>query len=258
MTAVSCERSQRRGPGCYQHRRPTEHTALLWRNGMSARLCTALANPVQRQSAERRLLDGVHRNPANGCWEWHRHRSVKGYGKTSVGGSSRRISCLAHRLSYALFCGPIPDEQFVCHRCDNPRCCNPVHLFPGDQQANMDDMKAKGHSTQGERSAFAKLTTADVLEIRRRYLAGEPVVAIAKPFGIQPRHISWVATGKAWGHVPGSVPARRPRRVYMTPNDVTVAKQLSANGMSKEEIGRRLGVSADAVRRRLQSTGGTS
>src|SRR5690349_17498383 len=83
----------------------------------------------------------------NGCWLWSAAQTVGGYGKFKVRGSSAR----AHRFSYEHASGSIPDGMFVCHRCDEPRCVNPDHLFLGSPKENMLDMVAKGRQPLGER-----------------------------------------------------------------------------------------------------------
>lgn len=254
MTAVSCERSQRRGPGCYQHRRPTEHTALLRRDGMSARLCTDLQRALQSRPVESWFLDRVKRHPRTGCWEWQRGTNRKGYGSVRFGGRSFP-TYLAHRVSYVLFCGDLADGVFVCHACDNPLCVNPVHLFVGDQQANMDDMRRKGRwgGPVGERSQFAKLTAADVVVIRQRYGNGESPIAIGRDYGITYNAVFLVATGRKWKHVPGACPSRGYAQPFkLTAEHVALAKQLRADGLTYRQIGERFGVVGNTVHRTLR------
>lgn len=82
----------------------------------------------------------------DGCWEWTGATSAAGYG---VFGKNTKL-WFAHRFSYELSNGPIPDGMFVCHQCDNPRCVRPDHLFLGSHKDNMKDMCLKGRQSKGE------------------------------------------------------------------------------------------------------------
>jgi hypothetical protein len=78
-----------------------------------------------------------------GCWPFNRRRDHEGYGYTTWRGN-RYIG--AHRVSWIIHHGEIPDGVAVCHHCDHPACVNPAHLFLGDRLANMRDMASKGRS----------------------------------------------------------------------------------------------------------------
>jgi len=100
-----------------------------------------------------RFLNKVKKNPITGCWEWTASKDNCGYGMFSVG--SKTIG--AHRASYTLFIGPIEKKLCVCHKCDNPGCVNPDHLFTGAQKENMIDAYDKGRLFPIiERSPFVK------------------------------------------------------------------------------------------------------
>jgi hypothetical protein len=100
--------------------------------------------PARRPLAERfweRVKKGA------GCWLWTGYRMPNGYGRMGAGGWSKNGgSLLAHRVSYELHKGSIPDGICVMHSCDNPRCVNPAHLSLGSQADNMADKARKGRA----------------------------------------------------------------------------------------------------------------
>lgn len=112
-----------------------------------------------------------------GCWEFNGARNRLGYGQLAVGnvryvnGKKQCVPMLASRVAYLAWVGPIPDEQAVCHRCDNPPCINPEHLFLGTRTVNNHDAAAKLRIANGER-AVHKLTDKQVEAIRKRYADG--------------------------------------------------------------------------------------
>jgi len=146
-----------------------------------------------------RLLDKVKPNCDTGCWEWTAAKLKCGYGIIATPG---RINKLAHRVSYELHCGEIPDGLFVCHTCDNRTCINPSHLFVGTNAENMADMRAKGRQRRGVTQRSAKLTEADVIAIR----AADGVLHrdLAQRYGVDKSQISCIRSGKYWSHVGGS------------------------------------------------------
>lgn len=135
----------------------------------------------------------------SGCWEWQGSRSPLGYGRYYP---AMGVKVLAHRHAYELANGPIPDGMQVCHTCDNPPCCNPGHLFLGTHQDNMADRQSKGRTrtgtTRGEKSNLARLTQAQVVEIRGRYRNGETQTAIARDYGITNSGVWRIVHGKTW------------------------------------------------------------
>jgi hypothetical protein len=135
----------------------------------------------------------------DGCWEWTSRTVVDGYGHLNVGQGKK---VLAHRFSYDLHCGPIPEGQLVLHHCDNRLCVRPDHLFLGDHDANMKDMVAKGRKAdfRGEKNPNARLTAEDAADVRRRRAAGEPRKEVAKRFRISTAMVSLITVGKSWNN----------------------------------------------------------
>lgn len=114
----------------------------------------------------------------NGCWNWTRRTIPNGYGQMYfIGEGNRRTAKYAHRISWLIHFGAIPTGMHVCHRCDNPRCCNPWHMFLGTPAENARDRKAKGRNYQGKRKRF------DRNRIREMLNAGRSIREIACEMG---------------------------------------------------------------------------
>lgn len=123
-----------------------------------------------------------------------------GYGVFRV--NNPRRCDRAHRAAYEMAYGPIPDGQMVCHKCDRRACINPDHLFLGTQKDNMADAAAKGRVAHGEQQGAAKLTEANVREIRRSYRDGEETLReLSARFGISPPSVFRVVRRITWKHV---------------------------------------------------------
>lgn len=134
----------------------------------------------------------------SGCWLWRGPRDGAGYGVVRVDGESRR----AHRVSWELHRGPIPAGMLVCHRCDNPPCVNPDHLFVGTHGDNQADKVAKGRQARGAAMPNAVLTEPMVVEIRSLISDGELTQQeIAHRFGVSVGAVFSIAHGRGWKHV---------------------------------------------------------
>lgn len=151
-----------------------------------------------------RLLSHVVKNEASGCWEWQGSKR-SGYGRMIVGSrkDGTRRSDSAHRISYIVHHGEIPDGIEVCHRCDNRCCVNPDHLFIGTHQENMNDRESKGRNKpqSGEKNGRAKLDKADVLRIREKREKGVPFQKLADEYGVHKKTIMDAVSGKHWHDV---------------------------------------------------------
>ncbi len=132
------------------------------------------------------------------CWLWLAATNAAGYGRFRVSPSME----LAHRVSWEVFKGPIPDGMNVCHDCDTPACVNPDHLFLGTQADNLADMTRKGRRRGGGgagiKNGRAKLTERDVLDIR---LSEETCVALGRRYGVNHVAISRVRRRESWTHI---------------------------------------------------------
>ena len=135
-----------------------------------------------------RLAKRVDATDPHGCWPWLGVKNQRGYGMiTERIGRYERRTMGAHRASWVVHNGPIPDGQIVLHRCDNPSCCRPDHLFLGTHKDNTADMLAKGRwaRTRAPHTRLRKLTDDDVREIRASHA---PLWKLAHQFGISEVH----------------------------------------------------------------------
>lgn len=154
-----------------------------------------------RPLAERFWEKADRRGPH--CWNWTASKTRSGYGKITVDGKT----VVASRLSWELSSGQkLSAEVMVCHRCDNPACVNPGHLFLGDATMNMRDMVSKGRHgafsrpgwNSGEKNGRARLNISDAAEIRSRHsTAGTK--RLAADYGVSTSLIRQIMQGKIWG-----------------------------------------------------------
>ena len=136
---------------------------------------------------------------ADDCWGWSAGVHSQGYGLLWVGRTRK-----AHRLSWEIHNGPIPAGACVLHRCDNPPCANPRHLFLGSQADNVQDMmdKDRGNKPRGESVGRSVLRETDVREMRRLRAREEVTfVALARTYGVTPVTAEYAVKGKTWRHV---------------------------------------------------------
>ncbi len=131
------------------------------------------------------------------CWEWCGSKDSSHYGMIKSKGTK---NVKAHRASDVVFISPIPTDMQVLHKCDNPGCVNPKHLFLGTHKDNMRDMAEKGrHNTKyGEQAPHVRLNWEKVSEIRLRYANGETQEVVAAAFGINHADVSRIVLNKRW------------------------------------------------------------
>ena len=153
-----------------------------------------------------RFLQRIDIDAKTGCWNWTGSRLKNGYGQIWVGGD--QVVIRTHQLAYDLYCYPEREQgnpdHFVLHKCHNPACCNPEHLYLGSNQQNMNDMTGAGRETRGSRHRGSKLIETDIATIRDRYAKGESAKAIAKDYGVSPNTIRRIKDRDkvgGWTHV---------------------------------------------------------
>lgn len=178
-----------------------------------------------------RFLSHVSPCPITGCHWWLGGGNAYGYGRFAL---THQQGLSAHRAAWTFLRGPIPDGLFVLHRCDQPGCVNPAHLFLGTQADNMADKIAKGRQARrekcanktirrgdeswsrnhperlarGERHGNAKLSDDDIRSIRERYRRGTPghrspvsIKGLGREYGVSPYVIWLIVNRHGWAHV---------------------------------------------------------
>ncbi len=197
--------------------------------------------PTLTPEDEARLWAKVQRGADDECWEWQGCR-YSGYGRINIGGRHGRLYRVT-RLVYFLEHGVDPGEQFVCHSCDNPSCCNPNHLWLGDDAANRADCESKGRANhpKGETHGLAKLTEVAVLSLRA---SDEDNCTLARRYGVTDVAVSGVRRGRTWKHVGGEIKLRPPGRPKLTKNDVLA---IRTSDETNHKLAKRYRVSDSAI-----------
>jgi hypothetical protein len=190
------------------------------------------------------------------CWIWRGPKVNGGYGIARDPVTNHRER--AHRLSFTEAHGPIPDGLYICHRCDNPPCVRPAHLFAGSQRVNVADMRAKGRARSGPRDQAgeannaARLTVAQVADIRAMGLAGYQHREIAARFGVHKSTVGGILAGKNWLGIEPSAPMAHVERLHIRhPLSKEVARDIRADYTGKRgdlvRLGMQHGVTPQAI-----------
>jgi predicted XRE-type DNA-binding protein len=163
------------------------------------------------KSLEERFWEKVDKNgsipehqPELGqCWEWRGARSRDGYGRLRKPGQKKaeQRELYAHVIAWQIANDPIPQGMCVLHKCDNPPCCNPAHLFLGTRTDNNLDKKLKGriNDRHGANNSNVKITEDDVTEIRKLVALGMSQIDVGAQFGIKQPQVSRIIRGVSWG-----------------------------------------------------------
>ncbi len=147
---------------------------------------------------EERFWEKVDIRGENECWEWLASTRSDGYGQIQRGRRGEGIIS-AHRVSWEIHCGNIPDGLHVLHTCDNKICVNPNHLFLGTNADNVRDKKEKGFQIRGTQMGTSKLSENDVIEIRNiKEVVGLSNAYLARLFGVSSSSISNIINRKRW------------------------------------------------------------
>lgn len=194
-------------------------------------------------------------NKTDTCWLWTGAVRRFGYGVINSG----RKSEAAHRVSWTLHYGPIPDGMCVLHQCDVPACVNPDHLFLGTYADNNRDMKEKGRARgggqQGEKCNKAKLTAQQVIEIRNKYAESSPLLReLSVQYGVGLDVIQAIVHGDIWKSVGGPICTANKTKgennnmaKLITAQVLAIRAEYAAGNTDRTEIGNRYGVSHMAI-----------
>lgn len=188
-----------------------ERRKILWRR-KNSRQCKKCSEDFVGKGRDReycstkcKILHHIIRK-RSGCWEWKGELHPNGYGYTTDYETGKRTH--VHRISYTLFKGEIPLGLYVCHACDNRKCCNPDHLWVGSAKENMQDAKDKGRmehvklcAPKGEKNANSKIKEEDVRKIRQEIDSGKRCTVIAREYGISSTVVYYIRDRKAWKHL---------------------------------------------------------
>jgi len=220
------------------------------------------------------------------CWWWSGNRNRRGYGKIQSEPPEAR-TLVASRASWELHYGAIPDGMLVCHRCDNPSCVRPGHLFLGTSKDNIRDSVQKGRHAclahvpprrAGTESAAAKLTDDNVRVIRALFSGGHARnTQLARMFSVTSRTIKLIVDGSTWKHITGAPPQEQlvaairhipplpPRRngwatkpeamahgerhngAIMTETTVRTMRALAVSGVPRKALALQFGISISGV-----------
>lgn len=218
-----------------------------------------------------RFWGHVERRGLDECWPWLRRLS-RGYGKFTISRRGSKYLIGAHRIAYLLGHNEDPADMLVCHRCDNPPCCNPAHLFKGTPKDNLADCSAKGRTarltgdrhwskkhpnliSRGSKVGGSVFTDDQVREIFTLYLTGEHShQSIADRFSVNRETVSVILRGRNWKHLNPDPEAMRRishkhrgdssrQRARLSPDDVRYIRSTYADGETTlTELASRYGV----------------
>jgi len=192
-----------------------------------------------------RFISKINMSPGLGpwgnCWEWSSRLSKKGYGQFGCSRHNKKINHSSHRVSYEMFTGKLLGTYCACHKCDNRKCVNPTHLFPGTiLDNNIDrDNKGRNNALRGEEHNMSKLTWAQVHEIRKLYNTTTlSFVKLAKMFQVSYVEISYIVNNSHWHDV--SYIQTRFRKGYRKLNNedlIEICKLHKSSNLTHAQLG---------------------
>ena len=162
-------------------------------------------NAYKRIDPLTRLLNGYKEDKVTGCWEWQKAKDKDGYGQITI----FRKSIKAHRFSYMQHNGMIPKSWMVCHKCHNPKCINPKHLFVGTNSDNMlhssIDKRLNCNHQLGEKNPYNKLKEATVKRVYQLSKEEKTSKYISEITSVPMSNVRNIRYGYTWSHITGHV-----------------------------------------------------
>jgi len=152
----------------------------------------------KRKTLKERFNNKYIEDESTGCWTWIKCLSKDGYGFIHDYVEDKIKLKRAHRASWEIFRGPIPDRLCVLHKCDNTKCVNPEHLWLGTNNENMKDMSIKKRASWGIKNHLCKLSEFQVKEIRKMKGTHK---SIANKFRVSSTLISFIKNNLIWKHI---------------------------------------------------------
>jgi hypothetical protein len=155
---------------------------------------------ADRESKEAKYIQNFYKNIIirNGCWGCKKYKKKNGYINIEIG---KRKTELLHRLSYKLHYGEIPKGKQVNHKCNNPSCSRPSHLYLGTQKENIQDQHIRGSHSHGEKHGMSKLKENQVKTIKKMLKNKLKHKDIAMKFNISRSAVTDINNKKTWGHI---------------------------------------------------------
>ena len=139
----------------------------------------------------------------NECWEWQGQLNNHGYAFASWGQAEEKKKTVLHRVAYAIWIEEVPRGLCVLHKCDNPKCINPEHLYLGTKKDNTRDIKNRNrfNPARGEKCGMSKLKSEEILEIRDLREKGMTLNQISHKFDVTYENIHAICKRRTWRHI---------------------------------------------------------
>ena len=190
------------------------------------------------------------------CWNWERYKDKDGYGQFQFSHLKEKFIFVAHRASYEINVSAIPFGMLVCHKCDNPSCVNPSHLFLGTNLDNTMDKVSKNRQAKADKSGRAKLKWDDVNNIRNSY-STTAVKDLSKKYIVDKKTIlsivknsSWIDNSYRYKHDPNRrlVIGEVSSNASLDSDSVKNIKKLISDGYMPSKISKMIGVKSQTIR----------